>query len=164
MSGYALVPAGAPLTIIGVNGASVASPVTALAAGSDSTLMVYGNRRLRRRRASSATTTTCRRRAANLKLRLLNGLTGTASPVNLDAAFAVIASNVLPGTASTYAVVGSTTPLQLDVFATSTSTPIYSTTGPTGSGAPLSLPGNSVYTLFMLGDASAPIARLIKDR
>jgi hypothetical protein len=103
--------------------------------------------------------------ALNLKMRLVNGLTGAATPLTLNAAFAVIASNVAPGTASSYAVVGASTPLQLDVFAASSATPIYSTTT-TGTGAPLSLPGNSVYTLFMLGDASAnpPIHLLRKDR
>ena len=97
-----LVPAGAAINV-SVNGASVAAPATALAAGSDSTLLVYGS-------AAAPTasliaddnhlpTTT-----GNLKLRLLNGLTGAASPLTLDAAFAVIASNVVPGTASPYAV------------------------------------------------------------
>jgi hypothetical protein len=147
-----------------VNGASVASPVTALAAGSDSTLMVYGD-------PGSATASIIGddnhlpASTVNLKMRLINGLTGAATPLTLNASFSVIASNVAPGTASTYAVVPSTTPLQLDVFSASSSTPIYSTTT-TGSGAPISLLGNSVYTVFMLGDASAhpPIARLIKDR
>lgn len=163
VSGYAVVPAGTPLTIT-VNGASVASPVTALAAGSDSTLMVYGD-------PGSATASIIGddnhlpASTVNLKMRLINGLTGAATPLTLNASFSVIASNVAPGTASTYAVVPSTTPLQLDVFSASSSTPIYSTTT-TGSGAPISLLGNSVYTVFMLGDASAhpPIARLIKDR
>jgi hypothetical protein len=163
VSGYAVVPSGTPLTIT-VNGASVASPVTALAPGGDSTLFVYGA-------PGSATASLITddnhlpTATSNLKMRLVNGLTGAATPLTLNAAFAVIASNIAPGAASSYAVVGATTPLQLDVFAASSSTPIYSTTS-TGSGAPLSLPGNSVYTLFMLGDASAhpPIALLRKDR
>jgi Domain of unknown function (DUF4397) len=161
VSGYAIVPAGAPLTIT-VNGASVASPATALAAGSDSTLMVYGDPG-----AATANIIGDDNRlpgtAANVKMRLINGLTGAATPLTLDAAFSVIAGNVAPGTASAYAVIGSSAPVQLDVFATSSSTPIYSTTT-IGSGAPITLFGNSVYTVFMLGDAAHPIARPSKDR
>jgi len=163
VTGYAVVPSGTPLTIT-VNGATVASPVTALAAGGDSTLFVYGS-------PGSATASLITddnhltNSIATLKLRLINGLTGAATPLTMNAAFAVIASNIAPGAASAYTVVGATTPLQLDVFAASSPTPIYSTTT-TGSGAPLSLPGNSIYTLFMLGDASAvpPIALLRRDR
>lgn len=163
VTGYAVVPSGTPLTIT-VNGATVASPVTSLPAGGDSTLFVYG--------APGSTTASLitddnhlTNTTSSLKMRMINGLTGAATPLTLNAAFAVIASNVAPGAASSYAVVGATTPLQLDVFATSSPTPIYSTTT-TGSGAPLSLPGNSVYTLFMLGDAAArpPIVLLRKDR
>ena len=163
VTGYAIVPSGTPLAIT-INGASVASPVTALAAGGDSTLFVYG--------APGAATASLitddnhlTNSATSLKMRMVNGLTGAATPLTLNAAFAVIASSVAPGAASSYAVVGATTPLQLDVFNTISPTPIWSTTT-TGSGTPFPLPGNSVYTLFMLGDASAtpPIALLRKDR
>jgi hypothetical protein len=163
VTGYAVVPSGSPL-VITVNGASVASPVTALAAGGDSTLFVYGA-------PGSATASLITddnhltNSVSSLKMRLVNGLTGAATPLTLNAAFAVIASNIAPGASSSYSVLGATTPLQLDVFATSSATPIWSTTT-IGSGAPISLPGNSVYTLFMLGDASAtpPIALLRRDR
>jgi hypothetical protein len=40
-------------------------------------------------------------------------------------------------------------------------TPIYSSSS---SSTPLSLPGNAVYTLFMLGDTASPIALLRRDR
>jgi Domain of unknown function (DUF4397) len=162
VTGYAVVPAGTPLNIT-INGATVASPVTALAAGGDSTLFVYGN-------PGSATasliiddnhlpTTT-----TSLKLRMVNGFTGAATPLTLNAAFAVIASNIVPGAASSYTVLSAATPIQLDVFTPSSPTPVYTTVG-TGTGA-LTLPGSSVFTLFMLGDASAvpPIALLRKDR
>ena len=155
VGGYVLVPAGAALNV-SVNGASVGAPATTPAAGSDSTLLVYGS-------AAAPTasliaddnhlpTTT-----GNLKMRLLNGLTGAASPLTLDAAFAVIASNVLPGTASPYAVVGSSTALRVDVFSPTSLTPVYSDPA-------LSVPGNAVYTLFMLGDAGSPKPLLRRDR
>jgi len=159
VTGYAVVPSGSPLTIT-VNGASVASPVAALAPGGDSTLFVYGAPG-----SATASLITDDNHLTNstttLKMRLVNGITGAASPLTLNAAFSVIASNIAPGAASSYSVVGATVPLQLDVFAASNPTPIYSTTN---TGGPLTLPGNSVFTLFMLGDAGAPVHLLRRDR
>jgi hypothetical protein len=165
VTGYAVVPAGTPLNI-SVNGATVASPVTALAPGGDSTLMVYGDPST----VTASLITDDNRLPAlttSLKLRMVNGLTGAATPLTLNAAFAVVASNVAPGAASPYGVLSAATPVQLDVFTPSNPKAIYSTANtPPGTGAPLLLPGNSVFTLFMLGDASAvpPIALLRKDR
>ncbi len=155
VGGYVLVPARSALNI-SVNGASVGAPAAALTAGSDSTLLVYGA-------AASPTASLLGDDnhlpsiASNLKLRLVNGLTGAAQPLTLDAAFAVIASNVAPGTASPYAVVAASTALRVDVFSPSSLTPIYSEPS-------LSVPGNAVYTLFMLGDAAMPIPLLRRDR
>jgi hypothetical protein len=158
-----VVPAGTPLNIT-INGATVASPVTALAAGGDSTLLVYGN-------PGTATASLIiddnhlPTVTTSLKLRMVNGFTGAATPLTLNAAFAVIASNIVPGAASSYTVLSAATPIQLDVFTPSSATPIYTTVG-TGTGA-LQLPGSSVFTLFMLGDAATvppAIALLRKDR
>ena len=155
VGGYLLVPAGAPINV-SVNGASVAVTGAAPAAGSDSTLLVYGS-------AAAPTASLVAddnhlpTTSGNLKLRLVNGVTGAASPLTLDAAFAVIASNVVPGTASPYAVVASAPALRIDVFSPASLTPIYSDPA-------LSVPGNAVYTLFMLGDAAAPIPLLRRDR
>ncbi len=153
---YTLVPAGGPLNI-SVNGASVGAPAVVPMAGSDTTLLVYGP-------AATATASLITDDnhlptiATNLKLRLINGITGAAAPpLTLNAAFAVLASNVQPGTASTYGVVGASTALRLDVFSPASLTPIYSESN-------LSVPGNAVYTLFMLGDAGAPIHLLQRDR
>ena len=155
VGGYVLVPAGAAINV-SVNGNSVSAPSAGPAAGSDSTLLVYGSvvaptANLIADDNHLPTT------SGNLKLRLLDGLTGAAAPLSLDAAFAVIASNVVPGTASPYAVVASSTALRVDVFSPTSLTPIYSDPA-------LSVPGNAVYTLFMLGDAAAPIPLLRRDR
>ena len=159
VGGYVLVPAGSAVNVT-VNSASIGAPAAALGAGSDSTLLVYGT-------PGTATASLIAddnhlpASTANLKLRLVNGLTGAATPLTLDAAFAVIASNVAPATASPYAVVASSTALQIDVFSPASATPIYTSSSST---TPLSLPGNAVYTLFMLGDAGAPIHLLRRDR
>ncbi len=154
VGGYVVVPAGAALNV-SVNGASVGGPA-APAAGSDSTLLVYGNAAAPQA-SLIADDNHLPASSSNLKLRLLNGLTGAAPALTLDAAFAVVASNVAAGNASPYAVVAASTALRVEVFAASSLTPVFSDPG-------LSVPGNAVYTLFMLGDASAPVALLRKDR
>ena len=159
LTGYAIVPATAALNI-SVNGASVGAPATALVAGSDNTLLVYGSAA-----APTASLITDDNHlpttATNLKLRLLNALTVGAQPLSLDAAFAVVASNVAPGTASSYSVVASSNALQLDVFGVNSLTPVWSSSS---LPAPLSVPGNAVYTLFIFGDAANATAVLRRDR
>lgn len=153
---YVVIPATAAINI-SVNSASVGAPATTLLAGSDATLLVYGS-------AAAPTVTLVAddnhlpASSNSLKLRLLNGLTGAAQPLELDAAFAVVASNVAPGTASSYGVVSSATGLGLTVFSPTTLTPFYS------SNPAVAIPGNAVYTLFILGDASSPVPLLRKDR
>src|SRR4029079_2329469 len=114
VTGYAIVPATAALNI-SVNGASVGAPAAALVAGSDNTLLVYGSAA-----APPASLITDDNHlpatTSHAKTRLVNGLTAGAQPLSLDAAFAVVASNVAPGSASTYSLVASSTALQLDVF------------------------------------------------
>jgi len=159
LTGYAIVPAAAALNI-SVNGASVGAPAATLVAGSDNTLLVYGT-------AAAPTATLIAddnhlpASASNLKLRLLNGLTVGAQPLSLDAAFAVLASNVAPGTASPYSVIASSTALQLDVFGSNSLTPVWSSSS---LSAPLSVPGNAVYTLFIFGDAAHATGLLRRDR
>ena len=153
---YTLVSAGGPLNIT-VNGASVAAPASVPTAGSDTTLLIYGTPG-----APTASLITDDNHlpsiATNIKLRLINGLTGTAPPpLTLNANFAVIASNIQPGTASTYGTVTASTSARLDVFSPASLTPIYSESA-------LSVPGNAVYTLFMLGDAGTPIHLIQRDR
>jgi hypothetical protein len=144
---YVSVPDGSAINVT-VNGASVGAPAGTLTAGSDSTLMVYGS-------AASATATLITddnhlpSAASNYKLRLVNGLTGAAGPLSMD---------VKPGLASAYTVLPATplTQAQINVTSPNSPTPIYSLAA--------SLPGGAVFTLFMLGDASAPIGKPSKDR
>jgi hypothetical protein len=153
---YTNVPAG---SAISVNGGSIAAPTAALTAGSDTTLLVYGN-------AGSAVAGLIADDnhlpavTTNFKVRLINGVTGAAVPLSLDVNFGVVASSIAPGAASSYAVVPAGTAgtlTQIEVISPSSPTAINGTTD-------FPIPGNSVFTLFMLGDASAPIFLLRKDR
>jgi hypothetical protein len=159
LTGYAIVPATAPLNI-SVNGASVGAPAATPVAGSDNTLLIYGSAAAPT--ASLITddnhlpTTT-----STLKLRLLNALTVGAQPLSLDAGFQVLATNVAPGTASPYSVITPSNPLQVDVFGANSLTPVWTSSSlPT----PLTVPANGVYTLYVFGDAAAANAVLRRDR
>lgn len=155
-SSYVTVPAAVPLSVsVSVNGAAQTVPVTALAAGSDNTLLVYGN-------PTSATVSVLTddnhlpADATKFKLRLVNMLTGTsAAALQLSANYANVApTSTLPGTASTYGLITPIALMPLTVSSPST----YSTT--------VSLTANSVYSLFVFDTTTAgPTApRLVLDR
>lgn len=152
---YVTVPAVNTLAV-SINGGSVQVPTSTVAAGSDSTLLVYGNPGAPvvsviadDNHLPTATTT--------LKMRLVNGLTGAVTPLTLTANFGVVASNVQPGTASIYGLVTGGTAVRLDVNTPAGVTPLYSESA-------LNIPNNQVFTLFMLGDAAASIHVLRRDR
>ena len=152
---YAVVPAANSLAV-NVNGASVQVPATSLQAGSDTTLLVYG--------AAAAPTVSLIAADNHLtaattavKMRLLDGVTGGATPLTLDADFGVVAAGVQPGTMSPYGVVTGNATMRLDVTSPSSLTPVYTESN-------LSIPGGAVYTLFMLGDSAAPAHLLRRDR
>jgi hypothetical protein len=155
VSPYVIVPATGALAV-SVNGASVQVPTTALQPGSDSTLLVYGS-------AAAPTVTVLADdnhllgSTTALKMRLVNGVTGAATPLTLAADFGVVAANVQPDAASSYGSVTANASMRLDVTSPSGATPVYSESG-------LSIPGASVFTLFMLGDAGAPSHVLRRDR
>ena len=52
---------------------------------------------------------------SNYKLRLINGLTGAAQPLTMDVNFGNVASNIQPGAASAYAVLGQSVATQISV-------------------------------------------------
>ncbi len=151
---YMVVPAASVLAV-NVNGASVQVPVSTLAAGSDSTLLVYGS-------PAAPTVSVIAddnhlpTSSSTLKMRLINGLTGTAVPLTLKADFAQIATNVGPGAASAYGIVVGNTTMRLDVTSSSL-TALYSESN-------LNIPNNTDFTLFKLGDAAAPAHVLLRDR
>lgn len=154
---YTLVPttADAPLAVT-INGSPLTLPALALAAGSDATLLVHGSPGTAT--ASLLTDDNLLPTATTkLKMRLVNGVTGAATALTLNADFSVIASNVQPGQASTAALVTGNSAMRLEVTSPLTQQSLFLQTD-------LSLPGAGVYTLFMLGDAAAPAGLLRRDR
>jgi Domain of unknown function (DUF4397) len=148
---YTVVPSNSTLSINA--GGPVAAPATALKPGADMTLLVYGP-------AASATASllTDDNRppdSGSVKLRLINGVTTSTGALTFTATAAVVATNVLPGTASGYTSVtmppsGNTFTLGLTSSAVSTD---YSLETQLNAGA--------VYTV-LAADAVAPqLARLL---
>ena len=152
---YAIVPASGALNI-SVNGSSVGAPASTLKAGNDYTLLVYGS-------STNAAASLISddnhlpTLATNTKIRLVNGLTGTVSGLTLDADFNPVASNVLAAVASAYGTVAANSSMELDVTSALSSTPVYSRSD-------LNVVASSIYTLFMVGDSSAPQGLLRRDR
>lgn len=153
---YVTVPSGSATWTVtaGGNAASVA-PIN-LVAGSDNTLLVTGTAG-----AASATMLTDDNHAptvsSNAKMRLINGTSTGNDGLQLYVDFLSVASNVTPGTASNYRSVTGNTSMSLEVKSQTTGTTVWSLSG-------RSIPGGNVYTVFVLGNASAPATTMIKDR
>ena len=152
---YAVVPAANALAVT-VNGVTVPGVIASPAQGSDSTLLVYGD--------PAAPVVTVVPDDNHLpttntlyKLRLINGFTGAVSPLTLTADFAPIANNIPGGTASSYGTATASTAVRLDVTSATSLTPVLSL-------STLNIPANSVFSLFMLGDASANPAQYVLRR
>ena len=153
---YVTVPSGTATWTVtaGGNAASVA-PIT-LVAGSDNTLLVTGTAA-----AATATMLTDDNHAptvsTNAKMRLINGLSTGNDGLQLYVDFLNVASNVTPGTASTYRSVTGNTSMSLEVKSQATGGTVWSLSG-------RSIPGGNVYTVFVLGNTSSPATTMIKDR
>ena len=148
LGSYALVPASSPLNI-SVNGNSVGAPATPMVAGSDVTLLVYGNAA-----AATASLLTDDNRpptdSSTVKLRLINGITGTTGALTMTANASVVGSTIAAGNASDYAAVpGSANAMNLTLYLT-TVAGVY---GPPNSAT---FSANTVYTVLVGGDVSAP--------
>ena len=153
---YVTVPAGTAPWAVTVAGVAAAVPSLTLAAGSDSTLLVTGTTT-----AAQAVLLADDNHApalsTNDNMRIVNGLAGGNAGLSLTVDFALLASNVLPGTASGYKTVAANAALRLQVDSPLSVTPVSLQTG-------LNVTGGGVFSVFVLGDASAPVTVLRRDR
>lgn len=151
---YVLVPASAALNIT-VDGATVAAPAGALQAGADATLLVYGAPG-----SSTATLIADDNRlptdSTTTKLRLINGVTGSAGTLTLTANTAPVGTGIAPGTASGYvSVIGSTNAMSLRLTS--------STNGTFPADVNNILSPNAVYTV-LAGGAIGPTTTVLLIR
>jgi len=142
--------------VLTVNGTSLDASGLSVAAGSDVTLLVYGDAASPQLKLliddnTPATLST------NTKLRLVNVLSGLGSGVSLSADYVAVADNVAYGTASSPASLTASTTMRLEATSPLRATSLYLATDVT-------LAAQKVYTLFLMGDASAPLATLRRDR
>ena len=71
--------------------------------------------------------------------------------------FSQVANNITPGTSSAYATISAGNNLRLEVNSPLSVTPVSLQTG-------LSIAGGGVFSVFVLGDASAPVTVIRRDR
>lgn len=153
---YLLVPSGAAAGSVSVNGTEVALPAATLATGSDHTLLVWGPS------ASPAVAwieddNRPPSVSSKAKLRLVHGVADLGATIALTLDFSPVADGVVGGAASTPASVDTTTDGTLTVTGVGLSSALWSDTE-------VVISAGGVYTLFVLGPASAPTGILRKDR
>lgn len=155
---YTMVTGGTLAVTLAVNGSAVAVADQALPAGGDYTLLVWGDAA-----APQLTLVTDDNRlptdTSKAKVRLVHAVNGLAAALTLTADFSVVsgASSVAQGQASAYGTVTGSTAIRLEVTSPLSSTAIYTLTDAT-------LSAKSLYTVFALGDSTAPSVALRKER
>lgn len=152
---YVLVPAGALTLTVRLDNQAVATGATTLAAGSDVTLLVTGVAGGNARATLIADDNRPPLNSANAKLRLVNGVGSLASPLTLTADLSAIATDIAANAASTPVAIPAGTTTDLEV--TSLGQSLFAATDVT-------LLAGRVYTVFMLGDANAPVGVARRDR
>lgn len=151
---YTLVPAGAITADVQVNGATVSTGSLSAAPGADLTLMVLGTPAAPQV-ALLADDNRPPTAATNTKLRLVHGLNNLTGGITLTADYGAVATDLAFATASTPAAITAGTTYRLE--ASSPSSSLYLATDVT-------LQATRVYTVFVLGEASAPQGVLRRDR
>jgi hypothetical protein len=141
---------------ITVNGASLSPAAITLAAGSDSTLLVWGP-------AASASLSVIGddnrlpASSTSAKIRLIHGASINSNPLTLTANYSAVAENIALGAASTPTSVTAGSSTTIEVSDTTLSTALYSVSDVT-------LSARGVYTVFMLGSGSSVTGALRKER
>ncbi len=95
--------------------------------------------------------------ANQARLRLVNGVTGATGALAMTIDFLPLAADVIPGAASDYGLVDATTTARIAVTAAGTAQTLH-------SAIDQRLDAAGVYSLFVVGEASAPTGILRKDR
>lgn len=153
---YALVSAGTTAPTVSVSGTAVAVPATALVAGGDYTLLVYGPLAT----PTAAWVTDDNRLptvSGTVKMRLVNATAALAGALSMTVDALPLASAVAPGTASVYGAADANQVAAISVTAIGVAQPLFSATAqPLTSG--------SIYSVFVVGPQGATTGVLRKDR
>lgn len=152
---YALVDAGTQALELRVNGAAALTESHTLAAGADYTLVALGTVAAPSL-AWVADDNRLPSNTARAKVRLVHG-DASLGALTLSVDYAVAASDVAAGSASSFAALAGNDSARLDVSSASSSDAVYTATE-------VNLQAQGVYTLFVLGGNAAPTGVLRKDR
>jgi len=154
---YGVLNAGTATVTLSVDGNPVTIPDLTLNAGTDYTLLIWSN-------ANGTQSTLISddnhipTTSGDVKIRLLNGMSGLGSAITLNADFSPVAQETPVGQASAPSQIDAGTDYELDVANSSTGTNLFSKTS-------VSLVSGNVYTLFMSGGGTAAVnGTLKKDR
>jgi len=159
-------PAISAYTLVNAGSAAITGTVTgtqALAAGSDTTLLVLGTAAAPTL-AVIADDNRLPTSSTGVKLRLVNAMdpaTMTAYPLTMALDYSAVATNVTPGGQSAYSALPSTTTSILEVTSALQAPTMYS---PTGALSNLTLAPLGVYTVFMFGTPTSYSGSLRKER
>lgn len=159
---YVQVDAGSTSLTVSINGVVQPSTTSTLEAGGDYTMLVYGT-------AAAPTTALIAddNRVPNVssraKIRVVNGLTGTATIAGLVSGSSNASTKeAASGQASEYASVLASGTTKIEAISSDAFDPIFSETVSV-SGTSL-LAAQGVYTIFILDGQTTPVGRLTKDR
>jgi hypothetical protein len=141
---------------VAVNGSSLDVSALALTAGTDATLLVYGDASAPKAKLL-VDDNSLPSVSSNANIRLVNVLNGLDGTISLSADYVAVGDNVAFGNASTPTAVAAGTSTRLEVTSPLRSSALYTATD-------VSITAQKVYTLFVMGDASAPVVVLRKDR
>jgi hypothetical protein len=153
---YAVVEAAAQPLLVSVNGVNLVPPTDTLTAGGDYTLLVYGSAAapLARWLVDDNNLST---NPGVARVRLVNGVTGLATPLALTVNLSPLANSVAAGTASGYGTLDATTAAAVSVTTSGAGSALFSAVDQTFS-------ASSNYTVFVMGAASSPAGTVRKDR
>lgn len=146
--------------VLTVNGTAVPVANQALTAGGDYTLAVWGDPAAGGvQTALVADDNRLPLSATNAKIRLVNLTYGTSTAYTLLTDSRPSISNVQPGVAAPYVNVTPNSTMQLEVDPAGGGNAVFQTTS---TGKPVS--ANTVWTVFLRGDAAAPVGLALPER
>ncbi len=153
---YKSITAGSVSVGLTIDGAAVSASSQSIQAGNDYTLLIWDDSDGKQ---VSLISDDNRLPLASdgTKIRLLNAASGLGEPATLSVDFSPTAENIAVGNASDATEITSTSDSRLDITNTNTAETLFTQTS-------TSLLSKGVYTMFLFGDASSPIARLRKER
>ena len=146
---YVTVAAGTPALSLDVNNQPVSTQNVTLAAGTDTTLLVWGPAATPRLTQVTDDNRLPPSSSTQARLRLVNVANGLEGGLTMTADATAIANDVLPGSASAYANVTGGSTQRVIVNAPLMASPLYS--------SDMTLAARGVYTLFILGDKSSSL-------